>query len=94
MNEYWKILQRQEAGRLLTRITPYKRSAVRGREIRTLPRTPYGVQPTSGLAVVDGSSTPALRYACTGLSIFKAFRPFTFPTFSITYRLKMEVLIN
>jgi hypothetical protein len=49
MYAYWKILQRQEAGRLLIWITPYKRSAVRGMEILTNPRTPEGVQPASGL---------------------------------------------
>jgi hypothetical protein len=44
-------------------------------EILAIPRTPYGVQPSSGLRGRRALSIPALRFAYTGLFTFKAFRP-------------------
>jgi hypothetical protein len=73
MYAYWKISQRQEAGRPLKWVTPCKRSAARGRkssltlELRRS-STHFGVE-----GEVRILSIPALRFACTGLFTFKAY---------------------
>jgi hypothetical protein len=100
MMEYLTISQRQEAGRPPKWISPGKRSATRGMEILAIPdvetrratslRGGGAVQPSSGLKGRRVLSIPALRFACTGLFTFKAFRPFTFLTLSINHKLKME----
>ena len=61
------------AGRRIMWITPCKRSAARGKMVSSvLPElrrssTRYGVE------CVESLYRPELRYACTGLSIFKTF---------------------
>jgi TonB family protein len=80
----------EEAGRPLTWVTPCKRSAARGKEVFSKPRTPKEFNPLRGWGDCEWQYYPALRSACTGLSTFKAFRPFTFLTLSINHKLKME----
>ena len=65
------ILTYPRMGKML--ITPCKRSAARGKKISPNNLNYVVVQPATGLRSELCHSCPELRFACTGLSIYKSF---------------------